>query len=198
MVAEGLGLKVGGGQFGIRCAIRLAMPHSHFMKNLPSFLLLTASVLLPGCSSLENPFGNLFGSGRDARVYNAQTGEYDWPQDSTNPRPAAPAPAAGGAPAPQRRGDGRYFDPVKNEWVDAPMEGGGSSRAASRPSTVQHSATVSQPAPTPMAAPPPPPPPERASGIYNASTGQIEWKDDPSAVPRSTPGSEKKKWYWPF
>ncbi len=166
-----------------------------FMKILPSFLLLTASVLLPGCSSLENPFGNWFGSGRDARVYNAQTGEYEWPQDSSKPRPAGAATV----PPPAGQGDGRYFDPVRNEWVQAPGESGGN-RAASRPAapTVQHSATVSQSSSAPLPATPPPPSPERATGIYNASTGQIEWTNDPSSVPRSTPGAEKKKWYWPF
>jgi hypothetical protein len=53
-----------------------------------------------------------------------------------------------------------------------------------------------------MATPPPvgtPPPvrPARASGIYNPSTGEIEWKDfDPA--PRSTPAPKKKNWLWPF
>ncbi len=164
------------------------------MKHPLPIVLLTASVFVAGCSTLENPFGNWFGTGRDARVYNAQTGEYEWPTDSANPRARNPAagPAGGAAPAPERRGDGRYYDAARNEWVQAPAE----NVAPPRPKSRTAIATPA-PLPPPVTAPPPPPP-SRASGIYNPSTGQIEWSSyDPA--PRSAPApAPRKKWWWPF
>jgi len=189
-------LKVGGAQFGIRCAIPLAMSHSKFMKfPLPAFFLV-ASVLVAGCNSLENPVGGLLDTGRDGRVYNAQTGEFEWPKDSQKPRarkPSAATRASGAASPAERQGDGRYFDIQKNQWVEAREERAPDSRGKARPAP---SAPVAATALPPAATPPPPPPP-RASGTYNASTGQIEWTSfDPSSA--ATKPAPRKSWWWPF
>ncbi len=183
-------MKVGDGQFGIRSALRLAMPHSKFMKYpLPAVLLVT-SVLMAGCNSLDNPFHGLFGTGHDARVYNSQTGQFEWPPDQKKPQPRGPAPA-GGTPAPERAAEGRYFDVQKNQWVEVREEktaASKSKKAASPPPLMT--------TPVPVGTPPPVRPP-RARGVYNPSTGQIEWNDfDPA--PAATPVPKKKSWYWPF
>lgn len=184
------GLKERGGQFGIRCAIRLAMPLSNFMKTpLPAFLA-AASVFVAGCGSLDNPFAGLFRTGRDARTYNAQTGDFEWPEDSSKPRRAAPGGAAAGA---ERKSDGRYFDSAKNQWVEAPAEG--SSTSPSKPPASSPD-LAAVPSPQPVA--PPPPPPERASGIYNPSTGEIEWGAYDPAPPPANRTASRKRWWWPF
>jgi hypothetical protein len=52
--------------------------------------------------------------------------------------------------------------------------------------------------PVPVGTPPPVRPP-RASGVYNPSTGQIEWTDfDPAPRAKPAPDYRDKKWYWPF
>ena len=86
--------------------------------NLPRLLLAAALALCAGCHSLDNPLANLriLHSGRDARTFNAQTGEYEWPKDAT-PRPQRPrARTAAATPPPQD--DGRSFDPVRGEFRD--------------------------------------------------------------------------------
>jgi hypothetical protein len=156
-------------------------------------VFLVASVFVAGCNSLDNPVGGLLDTGRDARVYNPQTGEFEWPKDSQNQKPRGRRPATTGtAPAQERQGDGRYYDLQKNQWVEAREERAPSSKPKSGPAT---------PAPTLLPAPPPkstPPPerPARASGVYNPSTGEIEWRTfDPAPAPTPAP---KKSWYWPF
>lgn len=85
------------------------------MKYAP---LLLAAALCTGCTSLDNPLSNLrfLHSGRDARTFNPQTGEYEWPKDAT-PRPQTRLrPAAPATPVP--KDDGRSFDPLRGEFRD--------------------------------------------------------------------------------
>lgn len=171
------------------------------MKILSSVVVCSLAFSVAGCSSLDNPLSalNPFRSGRDARVYNAQTGEYEWPKEEAARRRSRPAGASGATTtAPQqKRGDGRYFDAQKNEWVDAPRDDVSSSRPkdkpapGSRPNLDQPVVMQSQPSE------PPPPPPARASGVYNPSTGRIDW-DGSGAPPASTPAPRKGWRLWPF
>jgi hypothetical protein len=178
-------------EFGIRSGIRLAMFHSKFMKLPLSAFFIVASVFVAGCNSLDNPVGGILDTGRDNRVFNAQTGEFEWPKDGQKPRARKLGTAAAGSePAAERSGDGRYFDLQKNQWVEARQESASNPRAKSK----------SAPSAPDVAAAPPPmviPPPARASGVYNPATGQIEWRsfDAASATPKPAP---RKNWWWPF
>ena len=163
--------------------------------SLPA-VFLVASVFVAGCNSLDNPFGGMLGSGHDERVYNAQTGEFEWPKDKKKQPTGRPSPASVAAalatPAPQRQGDGRYFDAQKNEWVEV-REERTSDPKPKKPATPP---PVLMTTPAPVGTPPPVRPP-RARGIYNPSTGQIEWNDF-NPAPAATPVPKKKSWYWPF
>jgi hypothetical protein len=95
----------------------------------PTFFLAAAAglALLAGCNSLDSPFSDwkVFQSGRDGRVYNPQTGEYEWPKNTT-PRPKSPTRPSGRTSAtPEPTNDGRGYDPIKGEFRD-PQPGGGS------------------------------------------------------------------------
>ena len=86
--------------------------------KLPHLLTLAALALGTGCTSLDNPLSNLplLHTGRDARTFNSQTGEYEWPKDAT-PRPQPRVrPTAAATPPPQD--DGRSFDPMRGEFRD--------------------------------------------------------------------------------
>ena len=85
------------------------------MKYAPHLL---AAALCAGCNSLDNPLSNLrlLHTGRDARTFNAQTGQYEWPKDTT-PRPLPRVrPTAAATPPP--KDDGRSFDPLRGEFRD--------------------------------------------------------------------------------
>jgi hypothetical protein len=181
-------LKVVDGQFGIACFQRRQRRKIRFMKLSSVIILAMASLLLAACSSLDNPFSNLFHFGsHDERVYNPQTGEWEWPADKRKPSAAA-TPASHG-------NDTRYWDPQHNQWSQGSQE---RTATASKPSP----APSSDPAPAAATAPAAPAPTPRAShatGVYNASTGKIEWKNPGEAVPSAAPAPEPKKhWYWPF
>jgi hypothetical protein len=47
---------------------------------LRAVMLVFAMSLITGCKSPDP--GNLFNTGKDARVYNPMTGRYEWPDDS--------------------------------------------------------------------------------------------------------------------
>lgn len=87
--------------------------------KLSLLLAAAALALCAGCNSLDHPLSNLalLHTGRDARTFNAQTGEYQWPKDAT-PRPAVTRPrrAADATPAPAA--DGRSYDPVRGSFTD--------------------------------------------------------------------------------
>jgi len=77
---------------------RSATPQIPYMKLSSISVLIATPILLAACNSLDNPFANLFKTGRDARVYNPQTGSFEWPADKATPRPqksahARPQPA---------------------------------------------------------------------------------------------------------
>ena len=40
-----------------------------------------ASAFLTGCGTLENPLARFFHTGHDARTYNSQTGQFEWPEE---------------------------------------------------------------------------------------------------------------------
>lgn len=154
------------------------------MMKAPTPAIFLAATLLAGCNSLDNPVGGLLATGRDARVFNAQTGEFEWPKDQPgNKRP--PGPTDGRAVRTERAGDGRYFDVAKNEWGDAPRDSAPATRAKPR--------LTPAPATAAPAATPPPPRPNHASGVYNASTGRIDWSTSDGA-PAPTPRPRKRWW----
>ena len=88
--------------------------------KLPHLLAAAALALCAGCNSLDNPLAKLriFSAGRDARTFNPQTGEYEWPKNAT-PRPQSrTARSASAAATPAPKDDGRPFDPQRGEWRD--------------------------------------------------------------------------------
>jgi hypothetical protein len=178
------------------------------MKLFSIATLLALSVLLTACDSLTNPFASWFHGHGDSRVYNPQTGQWEYPNgnapaSSSGPkRSAAVAGAMASTPAPQQTSDGRMFDPQKNQWVE--MHNANSPGSDSPPASPSAN-------PTPSALPPPPQPPrpQRDTGVYNPVTGKIEWQSSggttPSyaAVVKPTPKpkantSKVKHWWWPF
>lgn len=174
------------------------------MKLSSILIPVTASLLLAGCNSIDNPVSNLFhGVGRDERVYNPQTGQWEWPPDKRHPsekKSAAVASAMGATPAPHGFNDTRYWDSARNQWVEGEQPRSGSS---SKPKPTPPPSEPVAPATTAQAAPPPPPPPRpsQATGVYNPSTGKIEWQTSDANVPRGatyTPPPKTKHWYWPF
>jgi hypothetical protein len=168
------------------------------MKILSSVVVCAFTLSVTGCSSLDNPLSafNPFHRGRDARVYNAQTGEYEWPKEEAARQQPARHGAAGAAPQ-ERRGDGRYFDAQKNEWVDAPRDDVSTSQPKEK-SAPSSRVNLDQPVVTPAQdTEPPPSPPARASGVYNPSTGRIDW-DASGAAPAPTPAPRKGWRLWPF
>lgn len=179
------------------------MSHSNFMKFPIPVVFLATSVLVAGCNSLDNPLAgmNLLGTGHDGRVYNAQTGEFEWPKDSQKRRAHRPAPAATGTAGtatepPQRKSDGRYYDPQKSQWVEV-QEETSHTTSGPKPKKATPPPVVLMTTPKPVGTPLPERSP-RARGTYNASTGQIEWNDfDPPATAKPEP-EKKKNWYWPF
>ena len=178
------------------------MSHSKFMKFTLPVVFLAASVFVVGCNSLDNPLAdtNLLGSGHDARVYNAQTGEYEWPKDSKKRRPSSRTASLASdgttTPAPERKSDGRYYDPQKSQWVEVQDEKPAAPPKPKKPSTPP---IVLMTTPKPVGTPQPTAERSaRARGTYNASTGQIEWNDfDPPPAARPAP-EKKKSWFWPF
>lgn len=93
------------------------------MKPFPVFLAASAVVFAVACSPMSGG-GDLFASGRDGRVYNAETGRYEWP-DEDRPRSRRKVPPGAAAtratPAPAAPGDGRVYDLQKGryEWSDS-------------------------------------------------------------------------------
>ena len=154
--------------------------------------------LFAGCNSLTNPFARLF-RGHDERVYNPQTGEWEYPnRKGATPQPqksAAVASALASTPTPQ--GNPHSTDWVEKHTVSAsPSAGSGSStQVASNPNAPVKPAAdpaATAPAPTPA-----PPRPGRATGYYNTQTGKIEWQSGETTA-AATPPPTTKHWWWPF
>ena len=87
--------------------------------KLPHLLATTAFALCAGCNSHDNPLASfrIFSTGRDARTFNAQTGQYEWPKDAT-PRPQSRVARTAAAATPAPKDDGRPFDPQRGAWSD--------------------------------------------------------------------------------
>jgi len=188
-------LKVVDAQFGIGCVHRRQRRNPDFMKLSSILISATGAVLLAGCNSLDNPISNLFhGAGNDSRVYNSQTGQWEYPPDKRQKKTAAGT----ATPSPQSFNDTRYWDPQRNQWVqtDQPR-----TQTPPKAKPTPTAAATAAAAPAPQAAPPPPPRPDHETGVYNASTGKIEWQTSDANVPRGAAPVEpkkKKSWYWPF
>ncbi|MEI9896867.1 MAG: hypothetical protein WDN28_24180 [Chthoniobacter sp.] len=90
------------------------------MKLSSVLILAPVSLLLAACNSLDNPITNFFHSGtsRDARVYNTQTGEWEWPADKRKAQEKKSA-AVASALATSAPNDTRYWDAQRNQWVQA-------------------------------------------------------------------------------
>jgi hypothetical protein len=173
-----------------------ATPQSVIMKISTHTILAACLCLFAGCDSLNNPLAGLF-RGHDERVYNSQTGEWEYPnKKGATPAPqksAAVASALASTPAPQKK------DPHSMDWVEkhspSPSPSAGSStQVASNPNApVKPSAdpAASEPAPTP------PPRPGRATGYYNTQTGKIDWQNSGETTAAATP-APTKHWWWPF
>jgi hypothetical protein len=185
-------------QFGIRGDLRQAKADFRPMKRSLFSILIAVSALLTGCGSLENPFANFFRTGRDARVYNAQTGQFEWPEEkkpSSERKAAKVAGALASTPAPVGRSDTRYFDAQKNQWVEQQPE---DAPATKRPKTgPRPPGLLGTPAPLPT--PGPTPVSAQATGYYNTSTGKIEWGAGAPAAHAPMPApAPAKHWWWPF
>ena len=97
----------------------MPFPYVHRFPQLEKIVRIGAACVLAGCGSLDR--SDLFGTGRDARAYNPQTGRYEWPDDEPARRPAKPrAVPRGNAAAPERNDagpdDGRVFNPQKGRF----------------------------------------------------------------------------------
>ena len=166
------------------------------MKISTVTILAASFCLFAGCNSLTNPFAGLF-HGHDERVYNPQTGEWEYPnKKGPTPPPqksAAVAAALASTPAPQS-------NPHSTDWIEkhaaASPSAPSSTQVASNPNApvtppADPAATATAPVPTP-----PPPRPGRATGYYNTQTGKIEWQSGETTAAATPPPT--KHWWWPF
>ena len=83
---------------------------------------LGVSCLLAGCGSLDR--SDLFGTGRDSRTYNPQTGRYEWPDDEPSRQPAKRRVSSRlNDASPERKDagpdDGRVFNPQTGRFENA-------------------------------------------------------------------------------
>jgi hypothetical protein len=186
-------LKVLEAQFGIRCVIWRQRRNPLNMKISTVTILAAFLCLFAGCNSLTNPFAGLF-RGHDERVYNPQTGEWEYPnKKGATPPPqksATVAAALASTPAPQ--GSPHSTDWVEKHGTASPAAGssGSSTQVASNPNApVNPTADPAAPAPAP-------PRPGRATGYYNTQTGKIEWQSGETTA-AATP-APTKHWWWPF
>lgn len=164
------------------------------MKISTVTILAAFLCLFAGCNSLTNPFAGLF-RGHDERVYNPQTGEWEYPnkKGATPPPQKSAAVAAALASTPPPQGS-----PHSADWVEkhaAPPSAGPSTPVASNPNApVNPSAEPAATAPVPT---PAPPRPGRATGYYNTQTGKIEWQNAGATTAAAAP-APTKHWWWPF
>lgn len=89
--------------------------------KLPHLFAFAALVLCAGCNSLDNPLADfrILRTGRDTRTFNPQTGEYEWPHNTTPRASGQRSQALRAAPAtPAPSSDGRYYDPQKGAFAD--------------------------------------------------------------------------------
>ena len=84
--------------------------------KIPRVLAAAAVALGAGCHSLDNPFSSIPNTGRDARIYNVQTGRWEWPEKD-RPR-STPKPARTAAATPAPKDDGRNYDPQKGRFAN--------------------------------------------------------------------------------
>jgi len=133
--------------------------------------------LVVACDSLEGPFSGLAGNpllntGRDARVYNGNTGSYEWPNTTPHPKPPpTPTPIALAAktkatppPTPWKK-----VDQPKGAFVQGKNPAAIPVKGKATPIAAQAtpSAVVAQATPVPA--------PVKGTGIFNLQTGKIEW-----------------------
>jgi hypothetical protein len=136
------------------------------MKLAPLLAALSVGSLLVACNSLDNPFHAILNTGNDARVYNSNTGSYEWPDAIGHPIQPLPKVAAATSPdpTPSKKLAARYYDPKKGAFVKG------------------------TPPPKPKASPAalavrvtPVPAPAKGTGVYNLDSGKFDWS--PSGIP---------------
>jgi hypothetical protein len=167
-------------------------------------------VLFPGCNSLDNPFAGIFHH-KDERVYNPQTGAWEYPNQKATPTPksAAVASALNSPGSSQTSGEGRNADGHGGNWVERhdpgqPLAPASQPVAASNaPAAAAAPASGAAPAASASAAPPPAPTPAparppKATGYYNTATGKIEWQNGGAMTAAAAPAVPVKHWWWPF
>lgn len=172
------------------------------MKIASLLAVLSLGSLVAACNSLDSPFSGLssnplLNTGRDARVYNGNTGHYEWPNTTPTPKPqptptviasakkATPTPAA----TPGKKG---------GAFVQGSTPAATPGKPKATPKAVAVKAT---PAPaTPEATPSvvaaqitPIPAPEKGTGIYNIQTHRFEWAPSGAPTPGKPAGTPAKK-----
>jgi hypothetical protein len=84
-------------------------------------VLAIGTVLVAGCSSFRSG-GDLFATGRDARVFNPSTGRYEWPEEPSRRAAARRSSRLSASdPSATPAGDGRVYNLEKGryEWSDS-------------------------------------------------------------------------------
>jgi len=163
------------------------------MKLAPLLAALAIGSLVAACNSLDSPFSGLssnalLNTGRDARVYNGNTGSYEWPNTTPTPRPkkTPDAVALNVTPPPYTPAPGKTPPPKPG-------------KGKATPSAVVAKATPTPPPATPQATPnvvaqiTPVPAPEKGTGIYNVQTHRFEWATPGAATPGKPVATPAKK-----
>jgi hypothetical protein len=156
------------------------------MKIAPLLAVFSLVSVLAACDSLDNPFHSaLLNTGRDARVYNGNTGQYEWPSPTPPPRPK-PTPVIVKAPA------APASTPMKKVAAHTPIpQKGAFVQGKSPDATPAPAPGISTPTPGPVATPPPPWA-TKATGYYNPGTGKIEWGAPAPPLPKFIPAKTPK------
>ena len=150
------------------------------MKFAPLLAAFALISLLAACDSFDNPFHTVMNTGRDARVYNTSTGNWEWPSPTPTPRHKPPTPTPKPTPA-------VAASVIKTTPSATPKTAAfpqGITPAATPASATPQGESYATPAPIVQKATPTPVP-KRAIGVLNMQTGKIEWTE--GAVPQATP-----------
>jgi hypothetical protein len=154
------------------------------MKFAPLLAAFALVSLVAACDSLDNPFHTIMNTGRDARVYNGATGNWEWPSPTPTARRKPPTPTPKPTPT-------VAAVVIKTTPIATPKKAAfpqGTNPVATPSATPDESyatpaAIVQKATPTPI--------PKRATGVLNMQTGKIEWTE--GAVPQETPRGKKPK-----
>jgi hypothetical protein len=154
------------------------------MKFAPLLAALSLGFLVAACESLDSPFNSLssnplLNTGRDARVYNGNTGSYEWPNTTPHPRPQPTPTAIAKAKATPTATPWKKVEPQKGAFVQGKTPAAIPGKAKATPEEVAAQAT-----PSPVVAQATPvPAPAKGTGIFNLQTGKIEWATPAPSAP---------------